>query len=242
MLVIKRLFLSAVLAIAWVGAARAQALSDADLGAARIALAAAEAGDWSRAYADAAPIKDPLPLEMLHWLDYASPGAPSRFVDIADFIAKNPGWPHQHAMRRHAEEALSGESDAVAAEWLRRYPPISAAGQVRAGEILLNAGDTAAGAAALRAAWINDNFNATDEQSFLASHSGVITPQDDVERLDRLLMGRPQRGGAAHAAAGAAGMARSGPGAAGARRPISGRRDAGRPRPGSAARRSWPAL
>ncbi|HEV7996645.1 MAG TPA: lytic transglycosylase domain-containing protein [Stellaceae bacterium] len=187
MLVINRLFCSIVLAIALVGAARAQALSDADLGAARLALAEAEAGDWSRAYADAAPIKDPLPLKMLHWLDYASPGAPGRFVDIADFIAKNPGWPHQNALRRHAEEALSGESDVVAAEWLGRYPPISAAGQVRAAEILLNSGDTAAGTAALRAAWINDNFNATDEQRFLASHSAAIGPQDDVERLDRLL-------------------------------------------------------
>ena len=177
MLVINRLFCSIVMAIALAGAARAQALSDADLGAARVALAAAEAGDWSRAYADAAPIKDPLPLEMLHWLDYASPGAPGRFVDIADFIAKNPGWPHQNALRRHAEEALSGESDVVAAEWLRRYPPISAAGQVRAAEILLNSGDTAAGTAALRAAWINDDFNAIDEQRFLASHSAAIGPR-----------------------------------------------------------------
>jgi peptidoglycan lytic transglycosylase len=167
--------------------ARAQALSDADLGAVRAALAAAQAGDWNRAYADAAAIKDPLPLKMLHWLDYASPGAPGSFRDIAGFIEKNPDWPHQKALRKHAEEALSGETDAVAADWLKRHPPISAAGRIRAAEIMLNAGDVAGGTAALRAAWVEADFNAVDEKSFLAHHSGALRPEDDNRRLDRLL-------------------------------------------------------
>jgi soluble lytic murein transglycosylase len=187
LLSLNRLLLSLALTIAAAGAAHTQALSDADLGATRAALAAAQAGDWSRAYADAAPIKDPLPLEMLRWMDYASPGAPGRFADIADFIEKNPDWPHQKALRKHAEEALSGETDAVAADWLKRYPPISAAGQVRAAEILLNSGDIAGGTAALRAAWVGADFNALDEKSFLARHSAAIGPQDDEGRLDRLL-------------------------------------------------------
>ena len=130
---------------------------------------------------------DPLPLKILRWLDYASPGAPGRFADIADFIEKNPDWPHQKALRKHAEEALSGETDEVAAAWFKRYPPLSAAGQVRAAEILLNAGDIAGGAAALRAVWVNGDFNALDEKSFLAAHGAAIRPEDDENRLDRLL-------------------------------------------------------
>jgi soluble lytic murein transglycosylase len=185
-----RLFLSLVLAGATAGAAQAQMLSDADLGATRAAFAAAQAGDWARAYADATPIKDPLPLKMLRWMDYASPGAPGTFAEIADFIDKNPDWPHQKALRKHAEEALAGETDAVAADWLKRYPPISAAGQVRAAEILLNAGDVAGGTAALRAAWVGGDFNALDERAFLAKHSEAIRAQDDEQRLDRLLWAR----------------------------------------------------
>ena len=169
------------------GAAQAQGLSDTDLGATCAALAAAQVGDWNRAYADAASIKDPLPLKMLRWLDYASPGAPGRFVDIADFIEENSDWPHQKALRKHAEEALSGETGAVAADWLKRYPPLSAAGQVRAAEILLNAGDLARGTAALRRAWVDADFNALDEKSFLAGHSAAIRTEDDEKRLDRLL-------------------------------------------------------
>jgi soluble lytic murein transglycosylase len=181
-----RLVLSFVLTLV-AGAAQAQGLSDADLGAAHAALAAAQVGDWNRAYADAASIKDPLPLKMLRWLDYASPGAPGHFVDISDFIEKNSDWPHQKALRKHAEEALSGETDAVAADWLRRYPPLSAAGQVRAAEILLNAGDLAGGTAALRRTWVDADFNALDEKSFLAEHSTAIRTEDDKRRLDRLL-------------------------------------------------------
>jgi soluble lytic murein transglycosylase len=187
LLSINRLFLSFALAIAAVGTARAQTLSSADLAATRAALASARVGDWSRVYADTAPITDPLPLKMLRWLNYASPGVPGRFADIADFIEKNPDWPRQKALRMHAEEALAGETDAVAADWLKRYPPISAAGRVRAAEISLNSGDIAGGTAALRATWTDADFNAMDEKIFLAKHSAAIRPEDDERRLDRLL-------------------------------------------------------
>ncbi len=187
MLSLNRFLLSVAVAVAAIGVAQAQTLSNSDLAATRAAFAAAQAGDWSRAYADAAAIGDPLPLQMLRWLDYASPGAPGRFADIAEFIDKNPNWPHQTALRKHAEEALSGETDAVAAAWFRRHPPISAAGQVRAAEIVVNSGDIAGGTAALRAAWVNGDFNALDQKNFIASHGAAIGPQDDEDRLDRLL-------------------------------------------------------
>ncbi len=167
--------------------ALAQTLSSPDLAAAKAAFAAAQSGDWSRAYAAVAGCSDPLPGKMLRWLDYASPGAPGRFADIAQFIEQNPTWPKQKALRVHAEEALAGESDAVAGAWFKRYPPLSAAGQVRAAEILLDAGQTAAGTAALRAAWVNGDFNALDEKHFLAVHGAVLTVEDHENRLDRLL-------------------------------------------------------
>jgi soluble lytic murein transglycosylase len=183
----KSLALSLGLAIATSATAQAQTLSAADFAATRAALAAAQANDWNRAYADLAAVTDPLPLKILKWLDYASPGAPGRFADIADFIDNSPDWPHQKTLRQHAEEALSGESDADAAAWFKRYPPVSVAGQVRAAQILFDAGNVVAGTAALRASWVNGDFNAVDERSFLASHGAVIRPEDDESRLDRLL-------------------------------------------------------
>src|SRR6266446_3737149 len=165
----------------------AQGLSELDLQATRAALAAAQSGDWAHAYASAAAIGDPLPLKIVRWLDYSRPGAPGRFADIAEFIDKNPEWPRQKALRRHAEEALTGESDAVAADWFKRHPPVSGLGKVREAEIMLSAGNLEGGTTALRAAWIDADFGPADESAFLARHAASIRPEDHKRRLDRLL-------------------------------------------------------
>ena len=204
----------------------------------RPALAAAQGGDFGRAYAEAAAIADPLPLKMLRWMDYARPGAPGRFPDIAEFIEKNPDWPGQKALRRHAEEALAGESDAVAGEWLKRYPPVSAAGKVREAEIMLNSGDFAGGTELLRATWIGADFGPLDEKSFLARHSAALRPEDHAKRVDRLLWDGQTGAAQPHAAAAVPGLPGSGGGAAGARGAIVECRCPGRPGPGAAALRS----
>jgi soluble lytic murein transglycosylase len=167
--------------------ANAETLSAVDLQAMRTALSAAQNGEWNRAYAEAAAITDPLPSKMLHWMDYSRPGAPGHFPDIAEFIEKNPDWPAQRALRKHAEEALAGETDAVAADWFKRHPPVSAVGKVREAEIMLNSGDLEAGNAALRTTWIGANFGPLDEKGFLARHAAALRPEDHVKRIDRLL-------------------------------------------------------
>ena len=189
MLPVFRILLSLSLAIFTVNltVTRAQALSETDLQATRAALAAAQAGDWSRAYAEVTPIGDPLPLKILRWMDYSRPGAPGRFADIAEFIEKNGDWPRQKALRKHAEEALAGESDSAAAAWFKRFPPISAVGKARSAEILLNSGDLEEGVAALRAAWIDGDFGPLDERNFLTRHSAAFRAEDNGKRLDRLL-------------------------------------------------------
>jgi soluble lytic murein transglycosylase len=168
-------------------APRAQTLSAADTQATRSALAAAQIGDLGRAYAEAATTTDPLPLKMLRWMDCARPGAAGRFPEIAEFIEKNPDWPGQKALRKHAEEALAGESDAVAAEWLKRFPPLSTAGKIREAEILLNSGDLAGGPEALRATWIGGDFGPLDQKNFIARYSASIRSDDHAKRVDRLL-------------------------------------------------------
>jgi soluble lytic murein transglycosylase len=168
-------------------AATAQTLPPADMEVMRSALAAAQGADWSRAYAGAAAITDPLSVKMLRWMDYARPGAPGRFPEIAEFIEKNPDWPGQKALRKHAEEALAGESDGVAAEWFKRYPPVSPTGKVREAEMMMNSGDFDGGVAALRRVWIVADFGPLDEKGFLARHSASLRPEDYVQRIDRLL-------------------------------------------------------
>jgi soluble lytic murein transglycosylase len=168
-------------------AAPAQTLATADMEVMRSAIVAAQSGDWSRAYAGAAAITDPVALKMLRWMDYARPGAPGRFPEIAEFIESSPEWPGQKALRKHAEEALAGETDAVAAEWFKRYPAISPTGKIREAEMMLNSGDLEGGTTVLRATWVAADFGPLDEKNFLARHSGSLRAEDHVQRIDRLL-------------------------------------------------------
>jgi soluble lytic murein transglycosylase len=160
---------------------------DTEQSAAIAALAAAHSGDWAQAYARAGQLQDPLPLKMVRWLDYIRSNAGYRFADIAGFIDQNPGWPLQKKLLRRAEEGLGVQADDVAADWLKRYPPISAAGKARAAELMISHGDTEAGTAALRAAWIEGDFTPADEHRLLTRFSATFRPEDNAKRLDRLI-------------------------------------------------------
>jgi soluble lytic murein transglycosylase len=155
--------------------------------AALAAVAAARGGDWYQAYAQAGQSTDPLVQKVVRWLDYtrASPGG--RFAEIASFIEQNPDWPLHKTLKRRAEEALDGEIDDTAADWLKRHPPVSGAGKARAAEIMINRGNVEAGAAALRAAWVEGDFTATEESTLLASFPATLRPDDHQRRFDRLL-------------------------------------------------------
>jgi len=155
--------------------------------ATQAALAAARSGDWSQAYARAMQVQDPLPLNIVRWLDYNRTNAGGRFAEIADFIDKNPDWPHQKILRQRAEEAMTVESDSTVADWLKRYPPLSGIGKVREAELMLNAGNIEGGTAALRAAWVSADFTPLDERSVWSRHGGSFRPEDNVKRLDRLV-------------------------------------------------------
>ena len=163
------------------------ATARADDGATAAALAGARAGDWKKAYALAGQNKDSLALKLVRWLDYTRGNPNDSFADIAAFIDQNPDWPSRKKLRRRAELAMAGVGDDVAAAWFERHPPTSGFGKARAAEIAIRRGDVAAGTAALRKAWIEEDFNPADERGLLARSEGRLRPEDHQKRLDRLL-------------------------------------------------------
>jgi soluble lytic murein transglycosylase len=185
-----RLLLAGGLLLLGAGSAPAQNLSDADRAAALAAIGAARAGDWTQAYTAAGRSGDPLPMKIVRWLDYTRSNVVGRFADISSFIAQNPDWPSQKILRRQAEQALSGESDDAAAAWFQKFPPVSPLGKARAAAIAIAHGQNDAGLAAMRATWIESDFNANEEREFLARYSGYLRPEDSEKRLDRLLWDR----------------------------------------------------
>src|SRR5713226_5786548 len=164
-----RLFFLAFGSIAALTAsARADAGPDS---AALAAVTAARGGDWAQAYARAGQSTNPLAQKAVRWLDYTRSSPGGRFAEIAGFIEENPDWPLSKTLRRRAEDAMASESDDTAADWMKRHPPVSGAGKARAAEIMINRGIVAAGAAALRAAWVEGDFTLAQESSLLVRFS-----------------------------------------------------------------------
>src|SRR4029077_3971146 len=145
-------------------------------------------GAGPKAYTRANQGKDALLPKIVRWLDYTRPTPGSRFAELAAFIDQNPDWAQQKKLQRRAEEALTAESDDVAADWLKRHPPLGGVGKARAAQIMLNRGNAEAGTAALRAAWIEGDFNAADERSFLVRYWGMLRPEDPQTPLARLVL------------------------------------------------------
>src|SRR5258707_14082004 len=79
--------------------------------AALTAVNAARGGEWTKAYAEAGQIKDPVVQKAGRWLDYtrASPGR--RFAEISGFIGQNPDLPLRKTLLRRAQGALVAEND-----------------------------------------------------------------------------------------------------------------------------------
>jgi soluble lytic murein transglycosylase len=151
------------------------------------AVAAARSGDWAQAYAQAGQSSDLLTQKVVRWLDYTRASPSGRFAEIAGFIDQNPDWPLHKTLKRRAEEALASESDEIAADWLKRHSPVSGAGKARAAEITIDRGDVESGTAALRAAWVEGDFTATEESTLFARFTATLRPEDHQRRFDRLL-------------------------------------------------------
>ena len=151
------------------------------------ALAAARSGEWTQAYAQASQSKAPLVEKVVRWLDYTQSSPGGRFAEIASFIEQNPDWPLHKTLLRRAEEALAGESDDTAADWLKRHPPINGAGHARAAEIMINKGHVEVGTAALRTAWAEGDFALAEEHILLVRFYDRLRPEDHQRRLDWLL-------------------------------------------------------
>ena len=155
--------------------------------AAVAAIHAARAGNWNEAYTQGGQSHDALALKAVRWMDYTRTNPGGRFLEIAGFMQQNPNWPLQKTMRKRAEDALASESDDTAEDWFKRNKPITGAGKARAAEILLDRGQTEAGKAALRAAWIDGDFTTAAERLLAGRFSNILRPEDHQKRLDRLI-------------------------------------------------------
>lgn len=114
------------------------------------------------------------------------------FQEYANFLVAHPGWPGTARMRARAETAVQPDltpPDAVIA-FFSRFAPLSGTASLRYAEALYARGRPAEAAVAARRAWTLGGLSTTDEGRLTARFWAQITPQDQDERMERLLWTR----------------------------------------------------
>ena len=121
-------------------------------------------------------------------LDFTRLDSDASFGAIARFIARNPQWPQRNLLQRRAEEAMTPRLPAeTVLAWFAGRQPLSIDGRIRYGVALRASGAKEAGWAVLRDTWINGNFGTHQERAFHRRYRKLMTREDHLARMDRLL-------------------------------------------------------
>ena len=157
-------------------------------GRAQTLLAAIRADNWVQAEALVASEPDPLARKLVRYYRLLTPGA-ARATEIAAFMADNPGWPQQALLSRRLGEALAVDKDERAVlEICRNRPPAAVPSLLRCADVEERAGAPPPDNPARRA-WVTGITDVPAEAAFLRRWNGVLTPEDQWQRFDRLAWG-----------------------------------------------------
>lgn len=111
------------------------------------------------------------------------------FADYARFLLAHPGFPGEASRRAAAETVLvdGGQDAATALRFFTRFPPRTAAGQLRYAEALAASGRLPEAQTAARAAWRRGVLRPNDEATLLARFASALAPADHDARMDKML-------------------------------------------------------
>lgn len=151
-------------------------------------LAAADAGKWAWAQrlaegTGSAPLR-----AYVRWRELLESTDQPPFTAYREFLRRSPDWPSLGRLQARAEEGLDGtEPYAARLAFFADRAPRTRQGRQALAEAQLAAGRTADAVALLRRSWIDDDFAAAEESTFLDRFGSYLRPADHAARLDRLL-------------------------------------------------------
>jgi soluble lytic murein transglycosylase len=149
---------------------------------------AVELRQWSKAYALAAPLNEPVLSKVIDWVRFTTQGERMGFEEVTAFIIANPDWPDQRDLRKSAEEALADRlADDQVIAWFDKHPPLTPKGVIQLTDALLKSGQRDRARTYLRQAWVEQNFSAVMERAFYKRYRRMLTAEDHEKRIDRLL-------------------------------------------------------
>jgi soluble lytic murein transglycosylase len=157
-----------------------------DLALVRDAIDQARRGKTADATAIEARIADPTAQKLVEWFILRHPDADVGFSRYIAFIASEPGWPGNNAMRRRAEARLWQEkADAATVRNFIGDAPLTAKGRFALARALLASGDTEGAASQVRKAWASDELTDRTESDVLDAFRNVLRAEDHRARMDK---------------------------------------------------------
>ena len=149
----------------------------------KAAFALAHQKAWTSAIDEARTGGSAILAKYFAWEYLKDPQSDATFAEISSFIEDNPDWPDKATLLKHAETALlaGNPSDEQLDAWFSKHPPQTMLARrkgTRTPEELR---------AAIREAWVTDDYSKNAEAKLLARYRSVLRAQDHVRRIDRLL-------------------------------------------------------
>ena len=178
----------ALVAFVWANFAEAAPLSDRDVNLGKKAFALLERNKWRRAAKIAEKIRNRDVGDIVHWAMFSEPRAGATFAALSDFLIRRPDWPNTNRIQRRAEETMPADMDPGAVlTWFAAHPPVGANGMIRRAEALLALGRNKEGRKAIREVWVKGVLGRGQYKTFYRKHRKLLTHDDHVARLDRLI-------------------------------------------------------
>ncbi|CAK0761700.1 soluble lytic murein transglycosylase [Azospirillaceae bacterium] len=168
--------------------AQAGLLSSRDVEIYREAFRAADSDRWNEARRVAEQASEKFPAKILRWMEISQAGNGASFEEISGFAKNNANWPNMSGLRRQAELAMTDSlSNSEIRAWFSSYTPLTIEGFIRYATALGAEGETTKLTELVRRRWVENAFNANEEQEFRSRYRAMLRSEDHIARLDRLL-------------------------------------------------------
>lgn len=157
--------------------------------AVRLALDAANRGDWASARAAQAQAPDLGAKKLISWRITADRGRMPGFSELDAALTDLDGYPRVTDLRTRAEEQIdvAGMTPAAKIAWLEKSGPISGGGRASLARAMIDVGRKPEGGALLRKVWREDLLTLDQQRRILSGYGPYLTPDDYVARLNLVL-------------------------------------------------------
>lgn len=173
----------------------ALALPQAALEHARSALLFAGRKDWPNAYEHAKATSDSALISLYEWQYLLDADLVASFDEYRTFITQHPDWPEQKKLRIRAEQALrlGTVPDQEIIDWFAssyyKDGPITGVGKIELAEAMRRKqiGSPEKINALIHDGWRSGDFDEPYEQQLLDRYRNILTKEDHIARVDRLV-------------------------------------------------------